>query len=65
MYNNDTMWQINRERRSELTKVAQDQKFLRKPENKSPVKDQLFVNLGDLLVSFGTRLKTRHESATR
>ncbi len=58
------MWQINRERHDELLEISHAHQLVKKPRVRKPrVKDAIFVNVGDLLVSFGLRLKARHESA--
>jgi len=63
MYLN-TMWQVNRERRSELLQIAQAGHLVRKSRAGLPRrKDRVLLNVGDLMVSWGMRLKARYEPA--
>jgi hypothetical protein len=64
MNQNRAMWQMNQERHNELLEVSHAHQVVKKPRVRKPrVKDTFFLNVGDLLVSFGLRLKARHESA--
>jgi hypothetical protein len=60
------VWQINQERHKELLKIAQERQLI--GQNRTEVvsrKDRLFMNLGDLLITLGSRVKARYEPATR
>ena len=63
MYRNDVMWHMNQERHGELLKMAGDHQLLKRPQVGR--KDRLFVNIGDLLVDLGLRLKARYEPAAQ
>jgi hypothetical protein len=57
------MWQINRERHSELIKISQDEQLVKTPKARRGLfKESLFVSAGDLVASFRLRLKARQES---
>jgi len=61
-----TLWQVNQELHGELLEVAKAQRLIKKPKaERQQAKDSLVVNVGDLLIAFGSRLKARHESATQ
>ena len=61
-----TQWQMNLERHDELIDIAHAHRLTREPKVKQQQsKGSLLVNVGDLLVSFGLKLKARSESATQ
>ena len=61
-----TQWQMNLERHDELIDIAHAHRLAKKPQvEKQQSKGSLLVNVGDLLVSFGLKLKARSESATQ
>ena len=63
MVNNRMMWQMNRERHSELLDVAQAQRLIKGPRARRSYKPHFFANVGDLLISVGHRLKTQASNA--
>jgi hypothetical protein len=60
------MWQVNKARHGELLEVAKSQRLVKHNQAiKLGRKDRLIVNVGDLLVTAGERVKARYEPMTR
>ncbi len=60
MFNRET-WQINRERHRQLIEVAQAHRLTQLGIHRSNRRERLMVGLGDLLVTWGLRLKARYQ----
>jgi hypothetical protein len=61
-----TMWQVNKARHGELLEVAKSQQLVKHNQAiKFGRKERLIVNVGDLLVAAGQRVKARYEPMTR
>jgi hypothetical protein len=60
------MWQVNKARHGELLEAAKSQRLVKHNQAiKLGRKDRLIVNVGDLLVTAGERVKARYEPMTR
>jgi len=60
-----TQWQVNLERHDELKNIAHANRLAKQPKvKKQRARNSLLVNVGDILVSFGLKLKARSQSAT-
>lgn len=60
------MWQVNRERHKELLKIARERQLIGQDGTEVVNRtDRLFLNLGELLINLGSRVKARYEPATR
>ena len=60
-----TQWQMNLERHDELINIAHANRLSKQPKvKKQQARNSLLVNVGDILVSFGLKLKARSQSAT-
>ncbi len=63
---NHIVWQAHLERHDEMQEVARNARLVRKGKIKSiQRKKRMLVNVGDLLVSAGLRVKARYEPATQ
>ena len=57
-----TMWQVNRERHSELLRVAKAHRLVKgDPTEGLGRVERLLMSVGDLLVAAGLRLRARYE----
>jgi hypothetical protein len=60
-----TQWQMNLERHDELINIAHANRLAKQPKaKKQQARNSLLVNVGDILVSFGLKLKALSQSAT-
>ena len=58
----DARWEMNKAHHRELLEVAKTQRLLAYSQKKSPRSTgRVFVAIGDILIAFGKRLKTRYE----
>jgi hypothetical protein len=60
------MWQVNQDRHDELLKIARERQLIQQDKTEVvKLQDRLFVNVGELLITVGSRVKARYEPATR
>lgn len=57
------MWQVNLERHQEWLRIAANDRLTKVEARRVARKERLVVNVGQMLVNVGTRLKTRYEPA--
>ncbi len=61
---NHVMWQVNKERHSDLLKVAEAHRLVKQESIEGfSRKDQFIMNVGEFLVAVGLRLRARYEPA--
>ena len=64
MYNNHVLWEVAKERHTELMDMTGGLVLARRARVYRPRRrDRLFTKIGNLLVDLGTRIKERYEPA--
>ena len=64
MYNNHVLWEVAKERHTELMDMTGGLVVVRRARVYRPRRrDHLFTKIGNLLVDLGTKLKDRYEPA--
>ena len=62
MYNNHVLWEVAKERHTELMDMTGGLVLVRRARVYRPRRrDHLFAKIGNLLVNLGTKIKERHE----
>jgi len=56
------MWQVGQERHSELPAIAEGHRLVSNKAFRLGRKERLLINVGDFLISFGTRLKEQYKA---